>query len=500
MKKSPKSEKSSQHKSSSKKSFEKGKSFSGNKSYSRDTPSSEDKSSKPYFSKERFSKTSRNTKKYENQHSDSKENEKRTDSENKPYHQTKGRFTNPKRNFKKDNEREGAASKEGGKPSAFGKSTTRPNSFAKERFSNPKRGVKKYNSRENSSQDTYKKGNAYENRSNHSSAEDTPKNTEGYKPRENTRGSESYGDKRKSYGDSNADRFSKKPSQRNRPEGYKDTPKSERFVKKTFSKDKNNYSNSPEYKGLKERLPQNVRNKIKVRESLRLNQFIAKAGVCSRREADDLIKDGYIKVNDQVINEMGYQVKKTDKVFYKNTRLHIEKMVYVLLNKSKNHVSTTSDPEERKTVLDLVKDAATERIYPVGRLDRNTTGLILLTNDGDLAQKLAHPSNKVPKIYQVELDKSIAQEDFEKLFEEIELKDGPVKIDKIEVLSPDNKMLGIEIHSGRNRIIRRIFEHLGYEVVKLDRTAYAGLDKKNIGRGEWRYLTEKEVIRIKYFI
>jgi 23S rRNA pseudouridine2605 synthase len=259
-------------------------------------------------------------------------------------------------------------------------------------------------------------------------------------------------------------------------------------------------SNSPEYKGLKDRLPQNVRNKIKVRESLRLNQFIAKAGVCSRREADDLIKEGHIKVNNEVVTEMGYQVKKTDKIFYKNTRLHIEKMVYVLLNKSKNHVTTTSDPEERKTVLDLVKDAATERIYPVGRLDRNTTGLILLTNDGDLAQKLAHPSNKIPKIYQAELDRPILQEDFDKLFKEIELKDGPVKIDQVAVVTADNKVLGIEIHSGRNRIIRRIFEHLGYEVVKLDRTAYAGLDKKNIGRGEWRYLTEKEVIRIKYFI
>lgn len=248
----------------------------------------------------------------------------------------------------------------------------------------------------------------------------------------------------------------------------------------------------------------NQKNKKKVEEvvseeiktDIRLNRFIANAGVCSRREADELIAQGFVKVNGQVITEMGYQVKPSDKVTYKGKLLKREKLVYILLNKPKNCITTTDDPEERHTVMEIVKDACDERVYPVGRLDRNTTGLLLLTNDGDLAKKLSHPSSNIKKIYQVGLDKPITESDFYKIQEGFELEDGFIKPDALALLTPNT--LGIELHSGRNRIVRRIFEHLGYSVEKLDRTMYAGLTKKDLPRGKWRFLSQKEVVLLKF--
>ncbi len=231
-------------------------------------------------------------------------------------------------------------------------------------------------------------------------------------------------------------------------------------------------------------------------EPIRLNKFIANAGVCSRREADKLIAAGEVTVNGEVITEMGYKVILTDKVVHNGKKLSAESPVYLLLNKPKGFITTTDDPHERKTVMDLVKMAGPERIYPVGRLDRATTGLLLFTNDGDLAVQLAHPSNNIKKIYRVEIDKEITNADFDKISEGLKLEDGPVKVDKIAILE-DKKTLGLEIHIGKNRIVRRIFEHLGYEVLKLDRVVYAGLDKTNLPRGKWRMLTDKEVSRLK---
>jgi 23S rRNA pseudouridine2605 synthase len=203
-------------------------------------------------------------------------------------------------------------------------------------------------------------------------------------------------------------------------------------------------------------------------------------------------------VNGKVVTEMGYKVKEGDTVKYGTKVLNPERFVYVLLNKPKDYITTTDDPEERKTVMELVADAGNFRMYPVGRLDRNTTGLLLLTNDGELADKLTHPSYNVRKIYQVELDKPITEEHFDAIKQGIELEDGEIKPDALSIVTPDAYVVGIEIHSGRNRIVRRIFEHLGYEVTKLDRTTYAGLTKKELPRGKWRFLEPKEVIKLKY--
>lgn len=229
-------------------------------------------------------------------------------------------------------------------------------------------------------------------------------------------------------------------------------------------------------------------------EPIRLNKFLANAGICSRREADEYIQAGVVKVNDVVITELGTKITRSDKVTFHDQQVKIEGKIYILLNKPKNCVTTSDDPQERLTVMDLVKNACQERIYPVGRLDRNTTGVLLLTNDGDLASKLTHPSFKKKKIYHVWLDKPVAIEDMEKIANGLELEDGEIHADAISYASPDDKsQVGIEIHSGRNRIVRRIFESLGYHVIKLDRVYFAGLTKKNLPRGKWRYLNEREV-------
>ncbi|KAA9333495.1 pseudouridine synthase [Hymenobacter busanensis] len=234
--------------------------------------------------------------------------------------------------------------------------------------------------------------------------------------------------------------------------------------------------------------------------SVRLNRYIANAGICSRREADVLIESGEIRVNGEVVTELGYKVQPNDTVHYGKTNLKREKLVYVLLNKPKDFLTTTDDPEGRKTVMDLVRTASKERIFPVGRLDRNTTGLLLFTNDGEVAQKLSHPSHRNKKIYQVELDKPITEEHLKQIAEGIELEDGKAEVDDVAAVAGNLHFVGIEIHIGRNRIVRRIFEHLGYDVKTLDRVQYAGLTKKDLARGNWRYLTEKEVIRLKYFM
>ena len=229
-------------------------------------------------------------------------------------------------------------------------------------------------------------------------------------------------------------------------------------------------------------------------EPIRLNKFLSNAGVCSRREADEFIQAGVVKVNDQVVTELGTKITRQDVVTFNGEQVQIESKVYIVLNKPKNCVTTSDDPQERLTVMDLVKNACHERIYPVGRLDRNTTGVLLLTNDGDLASKLTHPSFKKKKIYHVWLDKNVLVEDMEKIANGLELEDGEIHADAISYASEtDKSQVGIEIHSGRNRIVRRIFESLGYHVVKLDRVYFAGLTKKNLGRGKWRYLNEREV-------
>ena len=229
-------------------------------------------------------------------------------------------------------------------------------------------------------------------------------------------------------------------------------------------------------------------------EPLRLNKFLANAGVCSRREADEFIQAGVVTVNGEVVTELGTKILRTDEVKFHDTPVSLEKKVYVLLNKPKDYVTTSDDPQQRKTVMDLVKDVCPERIYPVGRLDRNTTGVLLLTNDGDLASKLTHPKFLKKKVYHVHLDKNLTSHDMEQIREGITLEDGEIKADAVEYADErDKAQVGIEIHSGKNRIVRRIFESLGYRVTKLDRVQFAGLTKKNLRRGDWRFLTEKEV-------
>ena len=231
---------------------------------------------------------------------------------------------------------------------------------------------------------------------------------------------------------------------------------------------------------------------------VRLNKFMANAGICSRRVADEYIQKGLVKVNGNVVTELGMKITPKDIVEYNGEVVTTEKKCYILLNKPKDCVTTSDDPNGRKTVMDLVKGACEERIYPVGRLDRNTTGVLLLTNDGDLAAKLAHPQYVKKKIYQVWTDKPISEEDMQHIADGVELDDGPIHADAVSYVSPtDRKQAGIEIHSGRNRVVRRIFESLGYHVVKLDRVYFAGLTKKNLPRGRWRYLTQEEVNFLK---
>ena len=236
-----------------------------------------------------------------------------------------------------------------------------------------------------------------------------------------------------------------------------------------------------------------------VSDLIRLNKFISNSGVCSRREADNLITMGLITVNGKSVTELGYKVKVTDDVRYEGRRLKSEKPVYILLNKPKGYITTTDDPQERNTVMQLIHGACKERVYPVGRLDRNTSGLLLLTNDGDLTDKLTHPSYNVKKIYKAELNKPLTKADFQKILDGVRLEEGKAIVDDLAIVSDDGKTVGIEIHIGWNRVIRRVFEALDYEVVRLDRSVYATLDKKDLSRGHWRFLRQDEIIRLKHF-
>ena len=286
----------------------------------------------------------------------------------------------------------------------------------------------------------------------------------------------------------------KETSSRKPRTSARENPKDSERPKKTFNESLKNVGASPRKtdKGI-----ETEKALVTPAAGIRLNRYIAHCGVCSRREADLLIADGKITVNKTLVTEMGFKVMPGDNVFMGKKLLKKEDYAYVLLNKPKDFITTTKDPNARKTVMDLVQKASDARLYPVGRLDRNTTGLLLLTNDGDLADRLSHPSNNIKKIYKVEIDKPLQKEDFEQILAGFTLEDGEVKVDDIVVLTADGMSIGVEIHSGRNRIVRRIFEHFDYQVSALDRVVYAGLTKVNLPRGKWRHLSEKEIGLLK---
>lgn len=239
------------------------------------------------------------------------------------------------------------------------------------------------------------------------------------------------------------------------------------------------------------------KSSAKLQDGIRLNKYIANAGICSRREADTFITTGLVTINGKIVTELGVRVMHGDEVKFNDERINPEKKVYILLNKPKDYVTTLDDPEGRKTVMELIKNACSERVYPVGRLDRNTTGLLLLTNDGELTKKLTHPSYNKKKLYHIEVDQPISKEHLERIAAGIELEDGPILVDAISYVDNLKTEVGIELHSGRNRIVRRIMEHFGYNVKRLDRVYFAGLTKLNLPRGRWRFLTDQEVIRLK---
>ena len=312
----------------------------------------------------------------------------------------------------------------------------------------------------------------------------TPQQHGGYRPRNNYNAGGNYGQRPQGGG-------GQRPQQGGYGKPYGAAPYKKAPRQRTADYDPNaKYS-------MKKRIEYKEVN-IDPNEPLRLNKFLANAGICSRREADEFIQAGVVTVNGEVVTELGTKVLRTDEVKFHGQPVTIEKKVYVLLNKPKDYVTTSDDPQQRKTVMDLVKNACPERIYPVGRLDRNTTGVLLLTNDGDLASKLTHPKYLKKKIYHVYLDKNVTAHDLQQITEGIQLEDGEIKADDVQYAHPtDKKQVGIEIHSGKNRIVRRIFEALGYRVQKLDRVQFAGLTKKNLKRGDWRYLTEEEVDRLR---
>ena len=303
---------------------------------------------------------------------------------------------------------------------------------------------------------------------------------------------------RKPYGDKEREDFGGKP----RRKFDKDEPRNDygRGKRGNYGKKHDDDEEAPR-RGRKgyQREKDPLYDRPKATGEIRLNKYLADSGICSRREADELIKAGCVTVNGEVITTMGFKVKPEDKVVYGGQTLNREKLRYILLNKPKGYITTSDDPQERDTVMDLMKDVCPERIFPVGRLDKMTTGLLLFTNDGDLTKRLTHPSSEVPKLYQVTLNKPLTKNDMLRIAEGIELDDGPIAADSISYVEGDDskKEIGIELHSGRNRIVRRIFEHLGYEVLRLDRSMFAGLDKYKLPRGEWRFLTDQEVSMLK---
>lgn len=323
---------------------------------------------------------------------------------------------------------------------------------------------------------------------------------EGYQPRGDYHSREGYQPRRQyNYNDESCGEYTPRNSYGRPQGGYQS--------RGGYGQNRGRYQNNRPSRGYQPRGEYNPNNKYSFKKrieykeintdpdaELRLNKFLANAGVCSRREADQFIQAGVVSVNGQIVTELGTKVKRSDEVRFHDQPVNMEKKLYVLLNKPKDYVTTVDDPQQRKTVMELVSNAGKERIYPVGRLDRNTTGVLLLTNDGELASKLTHPRFLKKKVYMAKLDKNITKHDMEQLIMGIQLEDGEIHADQIEYAKPDAKdVVGIEIHSGRNRIVRRMFEAVGYKVLRLDRTMFAGLTKKNLRRGDWRYLTEQEV-------
>jgi len=299
----------------------------------------------------------------------------------------------------------------------------------------------------------------------------------------------------KSFDSGDSERPSRKPRFGKEDDFKKsDRPNRDKPFKKSFKEER-----STGRKSFREKGEAFVAEAPAQTEKIRLNKYIANSGVCSRREADELITMGLVTVNGTTITELGYKVNPGDEVRYEGKLLKAEKLVYILLNKPKGYLTTTADPQERNTVMHIVGNAVKERIYPVGRLDRNTTGLLLLTNDGDLAEKLMHPSYNVKKIYKVELDKPLTKADFQKITEGVHLEEGRAMVDDVAIVSDDGRTVGLELHIGWNRVVRRIFEAMEYQVIKLDRSVYAGLTKKDLGRGEWRFLTREEVVLLKHY-
>lgn len=293
---------------------------------------------------------------------------------------------------------------------------------------------------------------------------------------------------------------------------YFDKVKEEKYQARMAKKAEERSPKKEQSKPVKDSVKNPVKTKIEVNKSnsktstpglnsvMPLNKYLAHCGICSRRDAVSLITDGKVKINGTIVKEPGYKIQPTDQILYNNKQLFVTKNLrYILLNKPKDYITTTDDPQGRKTVMQLIKSATEERVYPIGRLDRNTSGVLLLTNDGDLTQKLSHPSFEIKKVYEAKLDKPLTKGDFDKILKGLILEDGQVHVDTLAYAdSKDKSIIGIEIHSGRNRIVRRIFEHLSYDVKALDRVMYAGLTKKNVERGKWRYLSEKEIRLLKY--
>ena len=308
-------------------------------------------------------------------------------------------------------------------------------------------------------------------------------------------------DKKKSFGSDDKKPFRKREDDGGEKRSYRDSDDKKPFYKKRDDSDGEKKSFNKDGEKRRKFKPRGAKKPNHNSDDFlpnpdgltRLNKYLSNAGICSRREADDLIKAGTVSVNGKVITEMGFKVGPTDKITYAGETLRHQKKIYLMLNKPKDYITTTDDPQERKTVMELIAGACKERVYPVGRLDRNTTGLLLFTNDGELATKLMHPKFGIKKVYQVTLDKNLKAEDYEKLTEGFDLEDGFIKPDELSYINGNKKELGIEVHSGRNRIVRRIFEHLDYEVIKLDRVVFAGLTKKDLPRAKWRFLTDKEV-------
>lgn len=382
-------------------------------------------------------------------------------------------------------------------------------------FNNTERGYnsnqRPYNNRPNYNRQDYNSN--YGNRSynNDNNERGYNNNERGYntqdrpynRPRINQNQGNRYGNNQ---GGDRPYRPSNKPAYGNAQGGnrnYNPRPHNEGYQQRGYNNGGNRPFNKPQRRtgdydphakySLKKRIEYNE-NHIDPNEPIRLNKFLANAGICSRREADEFIQAGVVKVNGVVMNELGTKIHRNDAVLFHDQPVKLESKVYVLLNKPKDCVTTSDDPQGRLTVMDIVRSACTERIYPVGRLDRNTTGVMLLTNDGDLASKLTHPKFIKKKIYHVWTDKDVKEEDMQKIADGIELEDGPIHADAVSYATDtDKNQVGIEIHSGRNRIVRRMFEALGYRVIKLDRVYFAGLTKKNLPRGRWRYLTQQEV-------